>query len=64
MVRHQDAAAADGGHTRVVVANHFAKDGQVDFAQASSDTAVVRSEGVDALYGETAVYLLRPNQGG
>ena len=53
---------ADGGHTRVVVANNFAKDGTVDCAQAGSSEAIIRGETLESFNGEEAVYLLRPAQ--
>lgn len=62
MVDHMGDAVSDGGHTRVVVANNFDKDGTVQFAQASFDKAVVKSEGVGSFTGEEYVWLLRPNR--
>lgn len=63
MVRHHGGGGgADGGHTRVVTANHFAQDGGVDCAQAGTNAAHVRAETLGSFTGEEAVYLIRPNQ--
>lgn len=62
IVNHQGTGTADGGHTRVVVGNNFAKDGTVDCAQASSDAAKIRGESLGSFIGEEAFYLLRPAQ--
>ena len=60
IVNHNGPDAADGGHCRVVTANNFATDGTVDCAQASSDAAKVKAEGVSSFTGEEVIYLLRP----
>jgi len=60
IVKHHGTDTADGGHTRVVVANNFANNGTVDCAQASFDTALVKPQNVDDFAREDAVYLLRP----
>jgi hypothetical protein len=62
IVNHPGNDTADGGHTRVVVANNFAKDGTVDCAQAGQEAAHIRGETLDSFTGEEAVYLLRPAQ--
>lgn len=62
IVNHQGDDKADGGHTRVVVANDFATNGTVDCAQAGGDTAHIRAESLGSFSGEEAVYLLRPAQ--
>jgi peptidoglycan hydrolase-like protein with peptidoglycan-binding domain len=60
IVNHQGSDAADGGHTRVVVANNFATNGTVDCAQAGSERAHIRAESLSSFSGEEAFYLLRP----
>ena len=60
IVKHHGTDTADGGHTRVVVANNYAANGTVDCAQASFDTALVKPQNVDDFAREDAVYLLRP----
>lgn len=62
IVNHQGNETADGGHTRVVVANNYATNGTVDCAQAGSDAAQIRGETLGSFTGEEAVYLLRPAQ--
>ncbi len=60
IVKHHGTDTADGGHTRVVVANNYAANGTVDCAQASFDTALVKPQNIDDFAREDAVYLLRP----
>ena len=60
IVNHQGPGTADGGHTRVVVGNDYAKNGTVDCAQASTDAATIRPERLGSFTGEEAFYLLRP----
>jgi len=64
IVKHPGTDTADGGHTRVVVANNYAKDGTVDCAQAGSDAAHIEGETINTFTGEDAVYLLRAAQKG
>ena len=60
IVNHQGNDKADGGHTRIVVGNDYAKNGTVDCAQASSDAAKIRGETLGSFTGEEGFYLLRP----
>jgi hypothetical protein len=60
IVNHQGNDKADGGHTRIVVGNDYAKNGTVDCAQASSDSAKIRGETLGSFTGEEGFYLLRP----
>jgi peptidoglycan hydrolase-like protein with peptidoglycan-binding domain len=60
IVKHHGTDTADGGHTRVVVANNYAANGTVDCAQASYDSAVVKPQTISDFDSEDAVYLLRP----
>lgn len=60
IVKHHGTDTADGGHTRVVVANNYATNGTVDCAQASYDAAVVKPQTLGDFSREDAVYLLRP----
>ncbi|MBE9180812.1 peptidoglycan-binding protein [Oculatella sp. LEGE 06141] len=60
MADHLGTQVADGGHTRVTVANSFHIDGLVQFAQAGFDRAEVRQEGIDSLEYEEHIWLLRP----
>ena len=60
IVNHPGTETADGGHSRVVVANNYAKDGTVDCAQAGQEQALVRGERLSSFTGEEAFYLLRP----
>ncbi|MEW5738471.1 MAG: peptidoglycan-binding domain-containing protein [Myxococcota bacterium] len=60
IVNHPGTETADGGHTRIVVANNMATDGTVDCAQAGSDKAHIRAESLSSFTGEEAFYLLRP----
>ncbi|MBI3182401.1 MAG: peptidoglycan-binding protein [Myxococcales bacterium] len=62
MADHLGDTVADGGHTRVVVANNFERNGTVDFAQASFDQATIKSEAPGSLVGEERIWLLRPNR--
>lgn len=60
MADHPGIQVADGGHTRVTVANQFHSNGIVHFAQAGFDRAEVRQEGVESLEFEEHIWLLRP----
>lgn len=62
IVDHPGTEQADGGHTRVVVANEFQQNGTVSCAQASVNTALVRAQTVGDFVGEEKMYLLRANQ--
>jgi peptidoglycan hydrolase-like protein with peptidoglycan-binding domain len=62
IVKHPGNNTADGGHTRIVVANNYASDGTVDCAQAGTDTALIRRETLGSFTSEDAFYLLRPAQ--
>lgn len=62
IVDHMGSDVADGGHCRVVVKNDFATGGDLENAQASFDSAVVKSEGVSAFTGEERIWILRPNK--
>lgn len=62
-VDHPGPATVDGGHTRVVLANRMAADGTVEFAAASSSSAITydmtpRQIAVDA--NEDFITLVRP----
>ena len=60
IVNHQGNDTVDGGHTRIVVANDYARTGTLDCAQASSDEAKVRGESLGSFTGEEGFFLLRP----
>jgi hypothetical protein len=62
IVDHMGGDVADGGHCRVVVKNDLASGGNLENAQASFDSALVRSEGVPAFMGEEHIWILRPNK--
>jgi peptidoglycan hydrolase-like protein with peptidoglycan-binding domain len=62
IVKHPGTDTADGGHTRIVVGNNYAKDGTVDCAQAGSNAAHIEGETLGSFTGEDAFYLLRPAQ--
>jgi hypothetical protein len=61
MADHVGTQVADGGHTRVAVANRFHTNGIVSFAQASFDRAEIQDEGITDLEFEEHIWLLRPN---
>jgi hypothetical protein len=61
MADHLGSEVADGGHTRVAIANNFHTNGTISFAQAQSDQAGIRHEGIEALFYEENIWLLRPN---
>ncbi len=60
IVRHQGGSGADGGHCRLAVADNG--DGTFQFAQASSQAAVIRTEGPAALLREQEIWVLRPTK--
>jgi hypothetical protein len=60
IVRHQGGTGSDGGHCRLCVGVNG--DGTYQFAQASSQSAVIRSEGPSALMGEVDIWVLRPTK--
>lgn len=62
MADHIGQEIADGGHTRVATASHFAIDKTVDFAQAHFEKAVIEREGFDQLMNEEKIWLMRPNR--
>lgn len=64
MVDHLGTEVADGGHTRVVMANELRADGSgvVHSAQATLNAATVRAEGVSAFTNEEHIWILRPNR--
>ncbi len=61
MQDHPGPSVADGGHTRVAVANNFAPDGTVAFAQAQYERAEVQDEDAADLLPAENLWLLRPN---
>lgn len=60
MQDHPGPSVADGGHTRVAVANNFSLDGTVAFAQAQYDRAEIQDEGATDLLPAENLWLLRP----
>ncbi len=60
IVDHMGDDVADGGHCRVLVGKN--PDGTYEFAQASHDAALVRTEGASRLSGEESIWILRPNR--
>lgn len=60
IVNHPGTDTADGGHTRIVVANSYGTTGTVDCAQAGSAEAHIVGERLSSFTGEEAFYLLRP----
>lgn len=60
IVNHPGTDTADGGHTRIVVANSYGTNGTVDCAQAGSAEAHIVGERLSSFTGEEAFYLLRP----
>jgi len=61
LVDHQGTGVQDGGHVRVAITNNFRTNKTVSFAQASSDSALIRQEGADNLTNEEVIWLMRPN---
>lgn len=62
LVKHPGTAVSDGGHTRVVVANHMATDGTLELAQASFNAGEIHTEDASAFSGEDNLWILRPNR--
>lgn len=60
MQDHHGDQVADGGHTRVAVANDFAINGTVSFAQAQFTQAEIQQEGIDDIIFSEHLWLLRP----
>lgn len=57
---HPGSQIANGGHTRVAIANQFRTNGTISFAQAAYERAEVQEEGVDDLIPSERIWLLRP----
>jgi hypothetical protein len=62
IVDHMGDDVADGGHCRVVVENNLATGGKIHNAQASSNSALVREEGIGSFTGEETIWILRANR--
>jgi peptidoglycan hydrolase-like protein with peptidoglycan-binding domain len=60
MQDHHGDQVADGGHTRVAVANDFVISGTVSFAQAQFSQAEIQQEGIDDVIFSENLWLLRP----
>ena len=64
MVDHMGSDVADGGHCRVVIANHMDADGNgyVECAQASFSAAEIQNERLSEFTGEEHIWILKPNR--
>ena len=64
MVDHMGDGVADGGHTRVVMANDLQADGtgSIHSAQATQSEGAIRGESLSSFMGEEHVWVLRPNR--
>lgn len=64
LVDHMGSDVADGGHVRVVVANHMNDDGTgyVECAQASFNRAEIQNERLGDFTGEEHMWVLKPNR--
>jgi hypothetical protein len=60
IVDHIGTDVADGGHCRVLVGKN--DDGTYEFAQASFDSAQVKTESSGRLTNEETIWILRPNR--